>query len=139
MQNGTSEMKVVKDMSEDYILKLSTLLGEIDYLKKLIVSDPEYIVNLEERVHALFVLLSRKMNSNELFKQYQMRRKILSIPVLRKKRIPYQGTAHNQYRIDRTHFQHFRQLLEMREISLHKVMEYHGLTATSKPQRVKLG
>lgn len=139
MHNEEVDRRVIKDMSEDYIIKLSVVMDEIDYLKKLILSDQEYILNLEERIHALFVLLSRKMSSEELRRQYRMRKIILSIPVVKRSKVMVDGRPTMAYKVNREEFNRYRQLLELREISLHQILEKNGLTATSKKERVKLG
>lgn len=134
-QDQTPEVK--KDMSQDYNEKISNLLAEIDILKQRLLCDPSLIINLTERIHALFIKLSQKMDEKEIAKQINYKRKISGIKLFgTDKYIDEYGNLCTKRMIYKREFFLCKNQLEEREMHLNKCMERIGLTNRSKGRRV---
>lgn len=135
----SSESKVIKDMNDDYNSKVSRLLDEIDELKQEILVNKRIIYLLNERLHSLFIKLSGKMLPQEINRQFEFKRKISKIRIGRiARRMNDSGEIVDVFVMSNRLFPRYRDMLEMREIHLNKVLERLGLTAQEKKKKKKI-
>lgn len=126
--------KVQRDMSQEYVIKLSKNIDVIDYLKMELDANPSYITILNERIHALFIKLIPKMTKKEVDKQKGLKREIDILRPIVYKWYNNHGDRLNSPLpiINRTDFRIYKEKLEEREIELNKVMERLELSNPSK-------
>ena len=63
MEDNSNEVeeKVIKDMSDKYNEDIANIQEQIDILKQQILINPSLIINLTERIQALYIKLHQKM------------------------------------------------------------------------------
>jgi len=141
MQDSSDEVeeKVIKDMSEKYNSDVGEIQDEINILKKQILIQPDFIINLMERIHALYIKLNQKMTPNEIKIQNKFRKDISKINLFKYKRILDEyGNVTNQRMIYQSEFIKLKSLLERREIYLNKSLERVGLTSKQKKEKRRI-
>ncbi len=141
MQDSSDEVeeKVIKDMSEKYNSDVGEIQNEINILKKQILIQPDFIINLRERIHALYIKLYQKMVTDEIKIQNKFRKAIAKIKLFKYKRILDEyGTVTDQRIIYQGGFNKLKSLLERREIYLNKVLERVGLTSKQKKEKKRI-
>ena len=74
LDNHEDLVRVKKDMSEDYVNKLSDLLNTIDRCKQEMITNPYCVLHLNERLHALYMKLDAKMDDKEREEEKQIRK-----------------------------------------------------------------
>ncbi|KKN58811.1 hypothetical protein LCGC14_0548170 [marine sediment metagenome] len=133
------EEKVVKDMSDKYNEDISNIQEQIDVLKQQILINPDFIINLTERIQALYIKLHQKMKSSEVVIQNKLRKAIVKIKLFgHKKILDDSGSIVNQRLIYQSGFIKLKRMLEEREIYLNKVLERVGLTSKQKKEKKRI-
>ncbi len=141
MQDNSNEIeeKVIKDMSEKYNEDISNIQEQINILKQQILINPDFIINLTERIQALYIKLHQKMNPNEIIIQNKFRKAIAKVKLFNYKRILDEyGIITNQRIIYQDGFNKLKSLLERREIYLNKALERIGLTSKSRKEKRRI-
>ena len=133
------EEKVIKDMSEKYNEDIAKIQEEIDILKQQLLTNPDFIINLTERIQALYIKLVQKMKPEEIAIQNKLRKIITRIKVFGYKRIldEYSNVI-NQRLIYQKGFIKLKSMLEKREIYLNRVLERVGLTSKQKKEKKRV-
>ena len=133
------EEKVIKDMSDKYHEDIAQIQEQIDILKQQILTNPDFIINLNERIQALYIKLYQKMKLDEIKIQNQFRKVIAKIKLFKYKRIldEYNNVI-NQRIIYQGAFNKLKSLLERREIYLNKALERVGLTSKQKKEKRRI-
>lgn len=135
--NEQDHTQVKKDMAEDYANKLSNLLGDIDICKQEMIIDPYCVLHLNERLHALYMKLDAKMNSEEREEEKTIKRKINGIVILLTKRNPLNYKEVSRV-INMKQYNNYKDMLEDRELHLNRVMERVGLTAQQEKRKMRM-
>ena len=81
------EEKVIKDMSDKYNEDIANIQEQIDILKQQILTNPDFIINLTERIHALYIKLHQKMKPEEITLQNKFRKAIAKVKLFKYKKI----------------------------------------------------
>ncbi len=133
------EEKVIKDMSDKYNEDIAQIQEQIDILKQQILTNPDFIINLNERIQALYIKLVQKMMPKEIKIQNQFRKAIAKVKLFKYKRIldEYNNVI-NQRIIYQGGFNKLKSLLERREIYLNKALERVGLTSKQKKEKRRI-
>ncbi len=133
------EEKVIKDMSDKYHEDIAQIQEQIDVLKQQILTNPDFIINLNERIQALYIKLYQKMLPKEIKIQNQFRKAIAKVKLFKYKRIldEYNNVI-NQRIIYQGAFNKLKSLLERREIYLNKALERVGLTSKQKKEKRRI-
>ena len=119
MEDSSNEVeeKVIKDMSDKYNDDIAKIQEEIDVLKQQILTNPDFIINLTERIQALYIKLHQKMKPDEIAIQNKLRKAIFNIKVFDYKRILDEyGNVTTQRMIYQKGFIRLKAMLERREI-----------------------
>ncbi len=141
MQDSSNEVeeKVIKDMSEKYNEDIANIQEQIDILKQQILTNPDFIINLTERIQALYIKLHQKMMPKEIAIQNKLRRDILKVKLFNYKRILDEyGNVVNQRLVYQGGFIKLKILLEKREIYLNKALERIGLTSKQRKEKKRI-
>lgn len=141
MRDSSNEIgeKVIKDMSDKYNDDIADIQDEINILKQQILTHPDFIINLTERIQALYIKLYQKMSSDEIKIQKKFRKAISKVKLFNNKRIlNEEGIVVNQRLIYQKGFIQFKALLERREIYLNKALERIGLTSKGKKEKRRI-
>ena len=141
MQDSSDEVeeKVIKDMSDKYNEDIANIQEQIDILKQQILTNPDFIINLTERIQSLYIKLHQKMKPDEITIQNKLRKAIAKIKIFDSKRILDEfGNVVNQRLIYQNGFIRLKGLLERREIYLNKALERVGLTAKQKKEKKRI-
>ena len=134
-----SENKVLKDMSQDYIQKVASILDDLDDLKMALLQDRKYVVPLNVRLHSLFIKLSGKMYNKEIQKQYKYKQAIAKLRITLTKRFPgSHGEIHTMSVVNPAIYPKYRYLCELREIHLNQILERVGLTAVQQNKQRRI-
>ncbi len=131
------EEKVIKDMSDKYNDDISNIQEQIDLLKQQILTNPEFIINLNERIQALYIkLFQQKLKPDEITLQNKFKKAISKVRVFGYKRILDEyGNITNQRLIYQGKFNRQKYLLEKREIHLNKILGRLGLTSKGRKEK----
>ncbi len=133
------EEKVIKDMSDKYNDDVSNIQEEINILKQQILIQPDFIINLTERIQALYIKLYQKMKPEEIKIQNKFRKTISKIKIFGyKKMLDDYGNVTNQRLIYQKAFIRLKGLLEKREIYINKAMERVGLTSKQRKEKRRI-
>ena len=137
MEDNSS--KVIKDYSEEFNHKITEIKNQIDSIKQLLMDDKIQIRNLNERLHAMFVHLSPKMEPAELTTQFKYKNNLNKIKVFSTKKIidEYNEEVYQKFIIPK-HYYKYRNLLELRELALNRVLERLGITAKQEDKKRKV-
>ncbi len=141
MQDGSNDIeeKVIKDMSDKYNEDIAQIQEQIDILKQQILTNPDFIINLNERIQALYIKLVQKMLPEEVKIQNQFRKAIVKVELFKYKKIlDDYGNVINQRIIYQGGFNKLKSLLERREIYLNKALERVGLTSKQKKEKRRI-
>ena len=141
MEDSSNEIveKVIKDMSDKYNEDIANIQDEINILKQQILTNPDFIINLTERIQALYIKLIQKMKPEEITIQNKLRKAIFEIKVFGYKKILDEfGNIVNQRLIYQNGFIKLKAMLERREIYLNKVLERVGLTSKQKKEKRRI-
>ena len=133
------EEKVIKDMSDKYNEDIANIQEQIDILKQQILTNPDFIINLTERIQALYIKLHQKMKPEEITLQNKFRKAIAKVKLFKYKKIldEYNNVI-NQRIIYQGGFNSLKSLLERREIYLNKVLERVGLTSKQRKEKRRI-
>ena len=134
------EEKVIKDMSDKYNEDIAQIQDEINILKQQILTNPEFIINLAERIQALYIkLFQQKLRPDEISTQNKFRKAIAKVRVFGYKRILDEfGNVSNQRLIYQGKFNKQKALLERREIHLNKILGRVGLTSKQRKEKKRI-
>jgi len=141
MEDSSNEIveKVIKDMSDKYNEDIANIQDEINILKQQILTNPDFIINLTERIQSLYIKLIQKMKPEEITIQNKLRKAIFEIKVFGYKKILDEfGNIVNQRLIYQNGFIKLKAMLERREIYLNKVLERVGLTSKQKKEKRRI-
>lgn len=146
--NENHNQKVVRDMSEDYQTKLSSILDEIDSAKQLLqlsAISPNgrtpLSILINERLHSLYIKLYAKANKAERFLQDSINNKIHSYnnkAFMLKKKMLHDGSISKIITINASYYTGVLKLIEKREKHIYEIMERVGLTAKMEKERRRL-
>ena len=133
------EEKVIKDMSDKYNEDIAQIQEQIDILKQQILTNPDFIINLNERIQALYIKLVQKMLPKEIKIQNQFRKVISKVKLFKYKKIlDDYGNVINQRIIYQGGFNKLKSLIERREIYLNKALERVGLTSKQRKEKKRI-
>ena len=79
--------QVSNDIAQNYNNKISTIIDEIDDLKKSLINDKKIIVYLSERIHALFIKLAPKFSPEQIKKQREYNKELRKIKLFNTKKV----------------------------------------------------
>lgn len=132
--------RTVKDMSEEYIKKLASILEEIDSIKFQMMESKQYVIYLKQRLKSLFFQLYGKLNEKERVEQ----RYILDM-IKRVGPVFYHKNSRDQFgdygkvvRYYPDKYEDLTILLEDQELHLRAALERLGLTAASVEKKRRL-
>jgi len=136
MENNSYNEKYIK--GEYYINRITQLLDQIDQLEQLLTEDKRIIIQLQERLHALYKQIAIELTPQEKKIQIEIMKKLKEHY---KKMIIKSKTYNEEYKVitiinlNPHHYYKFKSWLEKRQIHLNQILKRIGfLTTQTKKQ-----
>ena len=130
--DDSKEKQVIEDMRKAYQDKISQIQDEIDYYKQMMLSSKTSILNYGERLHALYIKLTPKMNDEELDIQEKFITFLNKLHPFKTVTSMNGGEPERIMKVNSNEYAKLRHYLEKREIYLNKVLERVGLNIQEK-------
>lgn len=104
--------------------RVNRIMDDLDKLKMELPADSTLIVNISERLHALFITIARKLTQEEQEKQFNYEKQINQLKpfkTIRKNEIGL-SCQPRTIRVEKI-FNEYKKLVEKREIDLNELLE----------------